>query len=322
MTNIINNKRLLYLDLVKGIAILLLLLSHSIPGEDYLKTWIFSFHMPIFFYICGIIIRIKHVKHSINIKNHLKGRIRNLIIPYFIFGFLLICFYTFLDYFSENSVHKLIPRISKLLCLQGIDSLWFIPIYFFSEFIFILTFNNKRNIHTILTFLCICFIGINLSYYTTQIINQIFIGLIFIIAGYYQQNFYNYLPKSPYLYFILILIFLYGSILNGFSSIQKVNNLILYFINGIGTSFAFISISQYYENKINTTIKKSLLFLGTNTLIILCTNNLIIEIVRLFDWKITNNILLNNGYIGHLIFFLIITIIEIPTIKLLEGKFE
>ena len=103
---------------------------------------------------------------------------------------------------------------------------------------------------------------------------------------------------------------------------QNMNNAILYFINGIGTSFAIISFLQHYENKINTSIKKHLLFWGTNTLIILCTNNLIIEIVRLIDWKLTNSILLNNGYIGHLIFFLIITILEIPTIKLLEGKFK
>lgn len=272
MTDNTNNKRLAYIDLVKGIAILLLLLSHSVPGEDHLKTWIFSFHMPVFFYVCGIITRTKIANHPINIYKHLKNRLRNLIIPYFLFGFLLIIFYTFLDYYSTNSIHGLLPRTLNLLCLQGIDSLWFIPVYFFSEIVYI--------------------------------------------------NYYNYLPKSSFLYLLLIFTFYFGSILNGFSSMQNMNNAILYFINGIGTSFAIISFLQHYENKINTSIKKHLLFWGTNTLIILCTNNLIIEIVRLIDWKLTNSILLNNGYIGHLIFFLIITILEIPTIKLLEGKFK
>ena len=321
MTDNTNNKRLAYIDLVKGLAILLLLLSHSVPEEDHLKTWIFSFHMPIFFYVCGIITRTKIAKHPINIYKHLKNRLRNLIIPYFLFGFLLIIFYTFLDYKSTNSIHGLLPRTLNLLCLQGIDSLWFIPVYFFSEIVYIITLNIRyRKSYSTLILLCLCFICIYSN--IMSLIKQISIGLLFISAGYYHQNYYNYLPKSSFLYLLLIFTFYFGSILNGFSSMQNMNHAILYFINGIGTSFAIIAFVQHFENKINTSIKKHLLFWGTNTLIILCTNNLIIEIVRLIDWKLTNSILLNNGYIGHLIFFLIITILEIPTIKLLEGKFK
>uniref|UniRef100_UPI003568AA83 hypothetical protein n=1 Tax=Bacteroides finegoldii TaxID=338188 RepID=UPI003568AA83 len=37
-----NNQRLLYIDYVKGIAILLLLLSHTISGYGMIKTWIFG----------------------------------------------------------------------------------------------------------------------------------------------------------------------------------------------------------------------------------------------------------------------------------------
>ena len=103
---------------------------------------------------------------------------------------------------------------------------------------------------------------------------------------------------------------------------QNINHAVLYFINGIGASFAIISLLQHNENKFKTTTLRHLLFFGKNTLIVLCTNNIVIEIVRLIDWKLTNSALLNNGYIGHLIFFFIITVIEIPTIKLLEGKFK
>ena len=277
--------------------------------------------MPIFFYICGIVTRIKFDKDSVNIQTHLKNRTRNLIIPYFIFGLILIIFYTFLDYQSGDYVKNFVSRISNLLYLRGIDSLWFIPIYFFSELVFILTIKKgKKNIYRILILLLITIICFHTHNNVVPQIKIISIGLVFIIAGYYHKNYFNKLPQIPILYFILIIVFFFGAILNGFSSMQKINNAILFFINGIGSSFAIISLFQILENKIEP-IKRYILFWGTNTLIVLCTNNLIIEIVRLIDWKLTNNILLYNGYVGHLIFFLIITIIEIPVIKLLEDKF-
>ena len=180
MISNINDKRIVYIDLVKGFLILLLLLSHSIPKEDILKTWIFSFHMPIFFYICGIITRIKLIKHPINIENHLKSRMRNLIIPYFAFGFLLIGFYTFLDYYSTESISFIGHRIYSLICLHGIDSLWFIPIYFFSELVFSLIITRKR-IYTVIL-LCVCLILIYFPINLIPQIKQISIGLIFILT--------------------------------------------------------------------------------------------------------------------------------------------
>lgn len=44
-----SNNRLNYLDYTKGFAILLMLLAHCMGDNNLLHTWIFSFHMPIFF---------------------------------------------------------------------------------------------------------------------------------------------------------------------------------------------------------------------------------------------------------------------------------
>ena len=56
-------------------------------------------------------------------------------------------------------------------------------------------------------------------------------------------------------------------------------------------------------------------FWGRNTIVILCTNNLIIELIRLIDHEIANDSLLSLGLLGCLVFTMLIIAIEIPLIK-------
>ena len=43
------DKRISYIDMAKGIGIILVVLGHSIFPSENLTTWIYSFHMPLFF---------------------------------------------------------------------------------------------------------------------------------------------------------------------------------------------------------------------------------------------------------------------------------
>ena len=83
-----DEKRLKFLDCAKGIAILLLILSHCMSDESMLKTWIFSFHMPIFFIVCGILQAQKFPNGQTLdlIGPFLKKRCRQMLLPYFSWG--------------------------------------------------------------------------------------------------------------------------------------------------------------------------------------------------------------------------------------------
>ena len=63
-------------------------------------------------------------------------------------------------------------------------------------------------------------------------------------------------------------------------------------------------------------INHCLSFFGQNSIVILCTNNLIIEVCRLLDYKIFGNILISWGLYGNIIFTIILIAIEIPIIIL------
>lgn len=45
-------KRLAWVDVAKAIAIILMVAGHELPQVS-LRTWIFSFHMPLFFILSG-----------------------------------------------------------------------------------------------------------------------------------------------------------------------------------------------------------------------------------------------------------------------------
>ena len=79
--------RIDYIDNVKGILILLVVLGHCIDGETYLKTVIYSFHMPAFFIISGILLNYSSAVGK-NFGAFLLSRIRQLLIPYILFEFL------------------------------------------------------------------------------------------------------------------------------------------------------------------------------------------------------------------------------------------
>ncbi len=68
------SQRLEYMDVAKGIAILLVILGHhDLPPVLY--DWIYSFHMPLFFIVSG------YFWHKVSMVEELKKGLKNLLIP-------------------------------------------------------------------------------------------------------------------------------------------------------------------------------------------------------------------------------------------------
>lgn len=320
------NNRVEFIDYTKGIAILLMIISHCVVGYGPLKTWISSFNMPIFFVICGYLCYLKHPQ-GISLSrstSYLKKRVLNLWKPYIIFCFILIAFFNALKFLSGAST-TILPQIKNVIFLYGIESMWFLPVYFFSEFLFLLITKELSLIKN--TFLVISIIftfiisGENFISGEFIQIKRCLVAYIFIYIGYIcgrYEIFFKF-KSYPLLLLVLITLFSVSSIRLGFSTMGFLNNPFLYFINGSILCISILSILNRILVKTNL-ITKTLKYYGTNTIIILGTNNLLIEIIRLFDFYFTNNYLLNNGIQGGILFSFIIILLEIPFIELIKGK--
>lgn len=143
--------RLHWIDALKGIGIMLVVFAHhSLPTA--LDTYIFSFHMPLFFFISGFLFDFE--KYAGSAANFYKGRFRSLIVPYFAFAVLTCLFYFLLDTGFQPGVQniKFFEHIALLenSMLHGIyhifyalgpmisynPPLWFLTCLFVTELLF------------------------------------------------------------------------------------------------------------------------------------------------------------------------------------------
>ena len=311
-----------YIDYTKGFAIILMLFGHTMTRTNQIHMWIYSFHMPIFFIVCGILLSEKHYK---SLKSAAWKRVYTAGIPYYIWGSILAIFYSILDIFSRSPI-SFGEKMLRLISLQGIDSLWFLPVYILAS-IGIMILNEKATMGggrliTILFALSYIVAApfLSLNWYM-EVISKICIGICFIEIGFVIAKF-NIIEKLPLWgdVFLLIMGYILARI-NGEveMSAGNIGNPFLYFLCASVTSVAIMSLLKKNEN--NTSRMLDILGIyGKYSMIILCTNNLLIEIIRLCDYKITGNILISLGMFGCIMFTLILMVLEWLIIKFSEGK--
>jgi fucose 4-O-acetylase-like acetyltransferase len=118
-------KRIEYLDVARGIGILLVVLGHNdfAALSPFFRQLIFSFHVPLFFFLSGYFINT-----SLSFRDYFKKRFHTVLKPYL--------FTIFLIYFASVSFEKMgfqtaLTRILKALygSFNYIDwgQLWFLP---------------------------------------------------------------------------------------------------------------------------------------------------------------------------------------------------
>lgn len=112
--------RIQYIDIAKGIAIILMVLGHKgIP--QWLSNFIWSFHMPLFFICFGIVANF--TRNSL--AEFTLRRLKTLIFPFIIYSIIVYGLYQFTR--EPISLHHL------LTSGWGGYALWFIPVLFVSS---------------------------------------------------------------------------------------------------------------------------------------------------------------------------------------------
>ena len=81
-----SNNRILWVDIAKGIGILLVLIGH-VSQNSYISSFIYSFHIPLFFIISGYLYK--------NKKNYIRNKTTTILIPYLFFSIIsfIYCIY-------------------------------------------------------------------------------------------------------------------------------------------------------------------------------------------------------------------------------------
>lgn len=127
-------QRLSWLDILKGIGIILVMIGH-IYSNRTVFNWLYSFHMPLFFFAAGWVYKEKAILTDI------KRRIQNIVVPYFSFGLLVLLYWQVIERRFRDSDMSFIDSLIGLIsgCYDNLDfnvHLWFLPCFFVTVVIF------------------------------------------------------------------------------------------------------------------------------------------------------------------------------------------
>lgn len=325
-------QRIGYIDILKFFGIFLLFIDHTGNSIQFygsyfsLRTWICSFHMPLFFIAYGLVVNQHKISNVREYSSFFHKRFCGIIIPFFIWAAIYAAdfnwrFFTGLLYGSNRS-----------LGFAGTNAvLWFLPTFFIAELLYQFAFdfydgiskrikavfiNKNKEIFRCSYFIIIDLLYCLISYNLAEIKNSLpvikrfdypcgfdvaFTGSAFMIAGYLLRKIVNYIHDIKnilklLIFSTLILITFYISQFNVPSDYRNTimawgvygKNYFLFFILACVSTVSLAVLSMFFE-KI-----KILLYLGSNSIISMSAHY-IIFIYTVYISKKIYTVLLSNS---------------------------
>lgn len=319
-------KRIEYLDIARGIAIILMVIGHVI-GKNMARNLIFSFHMPLFIIVSGMFFREKKIKDII------VNTIKKLILPYIVSIFIVDIFkYVIIE--KNNFTDVIINYLKQIMLsyshmkndieIDSIGVLWFMPFLAIIRMGFYTLKRMTKENDNLLGICCLLFsyvgylIGIK-GYWLPFSIDVALACLIFYYLGYFliKKDLLNKIMNDKA---ILLIFFVIWIITVKFGSIEiavrEYPNGFFTYIGAICGSILLMKASMFINNKLNF-IGKILSWFGKNSMYVLICHYAEINLIK-YDGIIS---VLHNKVVKKMILSLIkITIISIGTSIILLSK--
>jgi len=188
----VDNKRNIHLDALKGLAIILVVTGHIIafshPGtvdKSLLFNVIYSFHMPLFFFISGYLV---FGRFGPTTSGWIQKKFGQLIIPYTIFTI----FYFFILFSPSLSAVTPVRVFQVFFSFTVPDSAWFLPVLFESFIILSLCIAVEKFLgkFSYITFFILVSCILPLTSLTTiSAVHQIVFYTPFVVIGYLASEY-------------------------------------------------------------------------------------------------------------------------------------
>ena len=306
-----NTKRLDYLDYAKGFGIILVVLGHIYDISNPIKIWLYSFHMPLFFIISGLLIRYTNINER-DMNGIIVSKFKSLIIPYIFFELVAIFIWMCQNEFTLSALRWNVVDSILMYCKAG--TTWFLFALFVSEIIFILLLkyiksNKMSTLITVILFLIPLIV--KTENHNILVLFRCFIANGFLYVGY---DGYDLLINRDIKFINIILLFFINIILSYFNGLVDLwslqfRNIFLYTICSILGSLSII----YLFKKLKQS--RVLKYLGRNSLVIMGTHQILMSN---FINRFTGG---HYTYFNGILVLIGIIIIEIPIIEIINRYF-
>ena len=326
--------RILYVDYMKGFAIILVIMYHVNFANESLKPLLASFLMPAFFFSTGLVLR---VGEQISLRETFMKKLHRLMLPYLLWALLYAKFSVF------NLLKIFYGSYWSIAHAGTLTSLWFLPVMFVALaffYLFVKTGLANRLVYKLLLMVIVFTIGCILPHLRIGYpwgVDVAFMAFAFMLLGNISQD---YLERL-YLYFkahttigltISILLFMLMFVctqtyqlnnpLGGWVNMKCANygNHGLFALTAVCGTMMLLFFSIFIE-LLNNRGFKWLSFVGQNTLCIFLIHKPIITCFRfLISFNIPDVVLLTITVVGTLILSSLLCLVINRFLPIMVGR--
>jgi acyltransferase len=329
-----NNQRIKWVDIIKGIGIMLVVVGHSnwifaqATTTMFIQKYIYSFHMPLFFFLSGYLF----VKEKYpSFKKFLITKVRTLLMPYLFFAVLSILFDIVLRLKDNIELISFKESLIQILYLKDKvgwnEPLWYLACLFIVEIMFYFICRIKAKTTKVFTLLICMVVGYSLCLINDLVlpwgIGVALTALIFYAIGSYTKNNKfagRLILQNKTVFFICLTIsVIIGGVLNTIVIMYYTmyGNFVYFYIASITGIVSYVQLSQFISN--HNMMANIFGYFGRNSLVILCTHYFVFKVLQSIN--ILNSTFENYIPIKGYVYALITLVISIPAIFIMDKYF-
>ncbi len=313
-----------YFDIAKGIGIILVIMGHIEYVPLFIRQYIVTFHMPLFFVIGGMLIFVTGESQK-PLKTLIIKKLKRIMLPYAVFSVIYpligMFYYIYTGYSVGESAKTLIPNLLIGLSGTGMSVLWFLPSLFFGELIVLGFIKLHRKILFEIIFLLaltgIWGLGFICEPMSLFIWRTLFCSLM-ILAGFLIYPLVERFRSLPYVLLICSVIYFvilyYTGLANDIVDLHfmVLGNKLLYFLNAMLGSTATIFLSVFLEKLAIKPLNSFFTFYGRNSLFVMITHIdfFILYIAEVIAIKAMDYITVLRDFIFNALILILVLLIE------------
>ena len=282
-------KRIDWIDIAKGLAIVLMMVGHTIP-YNHLNYFIFSFHMALFVILSGITYKIPKDKNELKVR--IIKYVKRLAIPYVFVLFVCSCI-KYVEAADKLSILSFLKQFIKNVLwgnacdytlfgknFIGVGPIWFLIALFFAKVLFdIINYKiDNKNVYTSIIIYCFfALLGVEIGkvVWLPQSLDLVFVFLLYLYIGFLFHKYYKKISK--YKIQIFLICFLIWASCLGFNmytelAIRSYPNGFLSVIESICASYCIIELCKIFER--NNVLRFVFVKIGIISLTILCVHSI------------------------------------------------
>lgn len=151
MDNSLTSKRVGWIDALRAFAIILVIIGHAYNVPRLLKSTIYGFHMPLFFFLTGYLF---HWEKYEDLTVFIRVKFKQYMIPYFALGLVNLILNAIRESLSMSGKKLLVSTIKHFFWLiysystsnrmPNCTPLWFLPCLFLSSIFLYIFFNRLK----------------------------------------------------------------------------------------------------------------------------------------------------------------------------------